>query len=154
MARKSRKTKNSGGSQSLFVWPRVLLIIVPLLAAVLILFNSSNGRSVLGVSDSHLLNLSKKEATNSAKSRSYCNRVTSFSAVTICDSSKERSNKAFKTYSYTCEDGTKGSVEQARIEGKCLPLDKAFEMARKACQRKCITPKPTKPPRPTEIEPD
>lgn len=119
-------------------------------AAIIIFTNNQNARSVLGISDSNLLNLGKKEATNSYKQKPKptCNKVTSFSAVTICQSStEEKSNNAFSTYTYTCEDGTSGSVEQK--EGKCVPISKAYELARKACNKKCI---PTKTPTPTPTE--
>ncbi|GEM_PF-3183030 len=151
MARKSRRSTSSRKGQSLFAWPRVLIVVLPLLAAIVIFTNNQNARNILGISDSNLLNLGKKEATNSYKQKPKptCNRVTSFSASAICQSStEEKSNNAFSTYTYTCEDGTTGTVEQK--EGKCVPISKAYELARKACRQKCkpsITPTPS----PTEI---
>ncbi len=150
MAKRSRRIKSSG-SKSLTSWPRVLLIIVPLFAAVLIMFNSQNGRSVLGVKDSNLFglreNVKSSQGSNSI-SKSSCNRVTNFSAVTICEATSEKTNNAFQSYNYTCEDGTSGSVEQK--EGKCIPLSKAYELARKACNQKC-RPMKTPTPSPTAV---
>ena len=154
MARKSRRSTSSRKNSSLFAWPRVLIVVLPLLAAIVIFTNNQNARSVLGISDSNLLNLGKKETTSSdkPKPKPSCNRVTSFSASTICQSStEEKSNNAFSTYTYTCEDGTSGSVEQR--EGKCVPISKAYELARKACRQKCkpsITPTKTPTPIPAE----
>ncbi len=150
MARKSRRSTSSRKSQSLFAWPRVLIVVLPLLAAIVIFTNNQNARSVLGISDSNPLNLGKKEATNSHKPKPTCNRVTSFSAVTICQSSTEgKSNNAFSTYTYICEDGTSGNVEQK--EGKCVQISKAYELARKLCNKKCkLSPTPTPTPIPEE----
>lgn len=153
MPRKTRRSSSSRKNTSLFGWPRVLIVIIPLLAVFLIMTNSSNGRAVLGLSDSNLLNFSKKEMTTSEKSKQKvsCNRVTSFSASTICErSDKEKANNAFKSYNYTCEDGTSGSLEQTQVEGRCVPIEKAYELARKACHKKCI---PTKTPKPIRAEP-
>lgn len=159
MARKSRRSRSSRKSSSLFAWPKVLLIIVPLFAAVFIMFNSQNGRSVLGESDSREgsnkgffnFNLKSTEPSKGPKpsgtpGKGSCNRVTSFSAVTICESTSEKTNNAFQSYNYTCEDGTSGSVEQKEVEGRCIPIEKAYQAARKACNKKCL---PTKSPTPT-----
>lgn len=153
MAKRTRRSKSSSG-KSLTSWPRVLLIIVPLFAAVFIMFNSQTGQNVLGVKDSNFFGLGEKVKPSGTPKppKPSCNRVTSFSASTICErSDKEKANNAFKSYSYTCEDGTSGSLEQTQVEGRCVPIEKAYQAARKACNQKCL---PAKTPTPTsEIQP-
>lgn len=106
---------------------------------------------VLGTSDSKSNEIAKKQLALQKKT---CNRVVSFSAGTICDSnSKEKSNNAFKTYTYTCEDGASGTVvaklpkvspaPSGSVE-KCMPLDRAFEAAKDLCRKSCkLSPTPT-----------
>lgn len=151
MARRTRRTRTS--SKKFITWQRVIIVVAPVLALFL-LINNSTGRSVLGLTDTNFFNLGKKQASDSGKKnipRPTCNRVTSFSAITICESnSKEKSNNSFSSYSYSCENGTSGNVLQK--EGVCMPISKAYELAKKACHKSCITPKPTRPPKPTETE--
>jgi len=107
---------------------------------------------VLGTSDSKASENAKKQLAMQKKT---CNRVVSFSAGTICESnSKEKSNNAFKTYTYTCEDGTTGTVAQKAPKvsptpsgtgERCMPLDRAFEAAKDLCRKSCkLSPTPTK----------
>lgn len=141
--RKSRRIK----SKSTLSWRKLFAYFIPLFIGVVIFINQTNGGSVLGEKDTNFFNFGKKEKISDKPKPKPCNRVTSFSASTICErSTKEKSNNAFSSYSYTCEDGTAGSVEQTKIEGKCLPIEKAYEMARKACNKKCV---PSKTPTPT-----
>lgn len=131
MAKKTRKIKTSS-DKSLFAWPRVLLIIVPLFAAVVVMFGSSNGRAVLGVKDTNMLKLdAHKEASSSGhennKNNPKCkqNRVASFSLSTLCTN-----GNGFKSYSYTCEDGVFATVTK-----NCVNPQSAFEYAKKACSK-------------------
>ena len=150
MARKSRRSTSSRKSSSLFAWPRVLIVVFPLLAAVLIFTNNQNARSVLGISDTNFLNFnSEHKATKSGQnisSEHKCkpNRVATFSVTGLCDTRKN----VFKQISYICEDGTSGTVTK-----ECAQIQNAFERAVKACAKntKCakseserkLTPKPT-----------
>lgn len=139
--RRSRRVK----SKPTLTWRRLFIYFIPVFLGAVFIINQVNGGNVLGISDSKLFNFSNeaKPSGTPKPPKPSCNRVISFSANTICDSSSgEKSNNAFTTYTYTCEDGTSGSVEQK--EGKCAPVAKAYELARKACSRKCITPKPTR----------
>jgi hypothetical protein len=153
MAKKSRRAKLS--ENSLLKWPKILVVIIPLFAAVLILFSSSNGRSVLGISDTNLpsLNHETKTASNSGESKNSCkrNRVTSFFVSTLCGT-----GNGFKKFSYTCENGTSATVTKT-----CINTQAAFEAAVKGCAKssKCIKSNPTptrspfSSPTPTRAEP-
>ena len=144
MARKSRRTKSKPIS-----WRRLFAYFIPVFIGVIFILNQANGGNVLGTKDTNLLGIFGKQESGSSrekqlKKKPTCNRVTSFSAVTICEAASEKTNNAFQSYNYTCEDGTSGSVEQK--EGKCMPIVKAYELARKACHQKCkpsITPSPS-----------
>lgn len=140
-----KRTRRAKSSKSLASWPKVLLIIIPVFVVAFIIVRSSGGQNVLGVKDSNFFSLGeriKPSITPKPSPKPLCNRVTAFSASTICQSStEEKSNNAFSTYTYTCEDGTTGTVEQK--EGRCVPISKAYELARKACNKKCM---PTKAP--------
>ncbi len=131
MAKKSRKANSS-----LFSWPKILLVIIPVFAAVLIMFNSSNGRSVLGVSDSSLLNLNREKLSTSSGTKCRQNKVSSFSVSGLCDANRN----GFKQVNYTCADGTKGSLVK-----DCVNIQAAFERAIKACSKnnKCERIKPS-----------
>ena len=150
--RKSRRTK----SKPTLSWRKLFAYFIPLFLGIVIFINQTNGRSVLGEKDTNFFNFGKKEtASEKPKPKPACNRVTSFSASTICErNTKEKSNNAFSSYSYTCEDGTAGSVAlPTGAEKKCLPIEKAYELARKACNRKCVpskTPTPSNTPAPSE----
>ncbi len=148
MAKKSRKQLKS--TPTLFAWPRVILIIIPVLAAILIMFNTSNGRNVLGVSDENLLNINKgnKEKNEPSKTRCKSNRVAAFSVTTLCDSNKN----GFKQINYTCADGITGSLNKG-----CTNIQSAYEKALKACSRtsECAKLDQNKKlsPKPTSVEP-
>lgn len=136
MAKKSRKVRVS--DSSLLRWPKVLVIIIPLFAALLIMFNSSNGRSVLGVSDSTVLNLNKdKRDASSSASKCKQNKVSSFSVSGLCDSNKN----GYKQVKYTCADGMRGSITNK----DCTPMQLAFEKAIKACSKNSACGKKAKP---------
>lgn len=148
MARKSRRAR----PKVKLTWRRLFIYFTPVIAVAFLVFNQATGGNVLGTKDTNLLGLFGKQDSDSSREKhsrpNYsCNRVTSFSAVTICESTSEKTNNSFQSYNYTCEDGTSGSVEQK--EGKCLPIQKAYEMARKACHQKC-KPSVTPTPSPTE----
>ncbi len=143
MARKTRRAKSK------LTWRRLLAYFIPVFVGVIFIFNQANGGNVLGTKDTNFLGLFGKQESGSSREKQIkqnptCNRVTSFSAVTICEATSEKTNNAFQSYNYTCEDGTSGSVEQK--EGKCVPIAKAYELARKACHQKC---KPLKIPEPS-----
>lgn len=141
-----KKVRRAKSSKSLTSWPKVLLIIIPVFVVAFIIVRSSGGQNVLGVKDSSFFGLgerTKPSITPKPSPKPPCNRVTAFSASTICDNTQGKSNNIFKSYTYTCEDGVSGSVEQTKTEGRCLPIAKAYELARKACNKKCI---PTKTP--------
>lgn len=143
---KIKRTKKSTRS-----WKMLFIYFIPVLIVVVVVLNHLSNGSVLGISD-FSLNEDAKEVTQPIKSPKSCNRVVAFSASTICDrNSKEKSNNAFKTYSYACEDGSKDSlvvIQKIEKEKKCLSLEKAYELAKKACNKKC---KPTKTPTPTPL---
>lgn len=147
MARKVRRSK----PKSKLTWKKLLAYFTPVIVVAFLVFNQANSGNVLGEKDSRFFGLGEKikpSISPKPSPRPTCNRVTSFSASAICQSStEEKSNNAFSTYAYTCEDGTTGSVEQK--EGKCVPISKAYELARKACHQKC---KPTKTPSPIPTE--
>ncbi len=156
MPRKTRRHRRSSSSPSLLAWPRVLIVVLPLLAAILIFTNNQNARSVLGISDTNFLNLEHKFSTNSGQttfgqqdtpSRQKCKpiRISAFSVTGLCDSNR----MGFKSASYTCEDGTTGSIVK-----DCMNVQSAYEKALKACNKnnKCahterdnskLSPKPT-----------
>ncbi len=151
MARKSRRAKSK------LTWRRLFAYFIPVLLVAFFLSNQANGGNILGTKDTSLQGLFGKQESGSTREKQIkrkptCNRVTSFSAVTICEATSEKTNNSFQSYNYTCEDGTSGSVEQK--EGKCAPIVKAYELARKACYQKCkpsITPSITPSPSSTEI---
>lgn len=150
MARKTRRAK----PKVKLTWRRLFIYFTPVIVVAFLIFNQANGGNVLGTKDTSLQGLFGKQDSDSTKEeqmkqKSTCNRVTSFSAVTICEATSEKTNNSFQSYSYTCEDGTSGSVEQK--EGKCLPIQKAYEMARKACHQKC-RPSKAPSPSPTPVE--
>src|SRR3990167_5441924 len=150
MARKTRRAK----PKVKLTWRRLFMYFTPVVAVAFLVFNQANGGNVLGTKDTNLLGIfgkqesgSSKENQQKQKQKPSCNRVTSFSAITICEATSEKTNNSFQSYNYTCEDGTSGSVEQK--EGKCVPLSKAYELSRKACHQKC---KPSKTPTPSPTE--
>lgn len=153
MARKTRKAK----PKIKLTWRRLLIYFTPVIVVAFLIFNQATGGNVLGVTDSvtgenkGFLNFGTQKTRHDSVKKSalkpFCNRVTNFSAVTICEVASEKTNNSFQSYNYTCEDGTSGSVEQR--EGKCVPISKAYELARKACNKKCIL---TKTPTPTPAE--
>lgn len=145
MARKTRRAK----PKVKLTWRRLFIYFTPVIVIAFLIFNQANGGNVLGTKDTNFLGLFGKQESGSSrekqlKQKPSCNRVTSFSAVTICEATSEKTNNSFQSYNYTCEDGTSGSVEQK--EGKCAPITKAYELARKACHQKC---KPSKSPEPS-----
>lgn len=159
MARKTRRAK----PKIKLTWRRLFIYFTPVIVVAFLVFNQANGGNILGVTDSEtgekkgLFNFGigiQKTRHDSAKksdAKPSCNRVTSFSAVTICEATSEKTNNSFQSYNYTCEDGTSGSVEQK--EGKCVPISKAYELARKACHQKCKPSKsPSKTPTPIPTE--
>lgn len=141
MAKKSRRVKVS--ENSLLKWPKILVVIIPLFAAVLIMFSSSNGRSVLGISDTNLANLNReiKTASNSGNPKNTCkrNRVSSFSISTFCGT-----GNGFKKFSYTCENGTSATVTKT-----CINPEAAFEAAVKGCAKTSTCAKLSTTPKPT-----
>jgi len=161
MPRKTRRHRRSPSSSSLFAWPRVLIVVLPLLAAILIFTNNQNARSVLGISDTNFLNLNSEHrfTTNSGQANSLrtttadhkckLNRVSAFSVTGLCDLNKQ----GFKSASYTCEDGTTGSIAK-----DCMNVQSAYEKALKACNKntKCIHTEQNNSrlsPKPTHTEP-
>lgn len=164
MPRKTRRHRKSSSSPSLFSWPRVLIVVLPLLVAIFIFTNNQNARNVLGISDTNFFNLSSlQNSTSSAKranrdeARCKPNRISAFSVTGLCDQGKQ----SFKSASYTCEDSTTGTLVNTSTKG-CFNVQSAFERAQKACAKnsKCakveknrkLSPKPTHP-EPTRAEP-
>lgn len=145
MARSSRRS-------NLTFTPLSKFFLLALLVIGVSGFLTVKQSGVLGTSDSKNSEAAKKQLLARKNS---CNRVVSFSAGTICESnSKEKANNAFKTYTYTCEDGTTGTVtpKTAKISPtpsgsgeRCMPLDRAFEGAKELCKKSCkLSPTPTK----------
>lgn len=144
MAKKSTRVKKTKSS-----WKKWLLGLLPVLVLGFLILNNTNTSNILGVSDKNLFNI--KEKSGSSKNVKptpipSCNRIVSFGANSICEFNS-KGNNSFSNYSYSCEDGTSGNVTQP--SGKCMPIEKAFESARKACNKKC---KPTSSPIPTASE--
>lgn len=141
--------KKKSRAKSKLSWRKLFVYFISVFIGILFILNQATGGNVLGTKDTNLLGLFGKQDSGSTrekqlKQKPTCNRVTSFSAVTICEATSEKTNNSFQSYNYTCEDGTSGSVEQK--EGKCVPITKAYELARKACHQKC---KPSKSPEPS-----
>ena len=147
MAKSTRKSNTA-------LTPLSKFLLLALLVVGVSGFLTVRQSGVLGTSDSKNSEGAKKQLEMQRKS---CNRVANFAAGTICESnSKEKSNNAFKTYTYTCEDGTTGTVTpktpkvspapSGSVE-KCMPLDRAFEAAKDLCRKSCkLSPTPTRAP--------
>ena len=140
--------KKKSRAKSKLSWRKLFVYFIPVFIGVIFILNQATGGNVLGTKDTNFLGIFGRQGPDSTKEKQLkqkpsCNRVTSFSAITICEATSEKTNNSFQSYNYTCEDGTSGSVEQK--EGKCVPISKAYELARKACHQKCkpsITPTP------------
>jgi hypothetical protein len=133
MANKSRKTRKP--SQTLFAWPKILIVILPLFAAALIMVGTPSGRSVLGENTTNLLNINHEKSASGSGQKCQPNKVAMFSVSTLCGPNLN----GFKQISYKCADGTSGTVTN-----NCTNVQSAFEKAMRACSKtsKC---KPVKP---------
>lgn len=134
------KTKSKKTVKRKLAWKRIFAIFFPLFLGAVFIFNYANGGSVLGISEKSAEKSAKSEVNGCKK-----NRVSAFSATGVCDSNKN----GFKEASYTCEDGTTGTISYT-----CFPIQAAYEKAQKACSKKSTCIRPTKSPKPSESIPE
>lgn len=135
--RKTRRTK----AKPNLSWRKLFAYFIPVALIAVFLLNQTSGGSVLGQSDEKKSLFSfgqEKKATDSSRPPKKI-RVSNFSLSGLCDNNKN----GFKSATYTCEDGTTGT-----LASKCFSPQSAFEKAKKACARKSSGPKPSQTPTP------
>lgn len=123
---KSRRVSKKNKS----LWAKIAgLFVVLFIAFWLLLPQQSN--SVLGVSTTNFFGLGSKSANTNSNSNTSSTCKPMLSAITLSNPCMGKNNQpGFKSISYTCANGTKGSSTK-----DCLSPQQALDNAGKTCSK-------------------
>lgn len=135
MARKRVRRSSSNFLSIPFLAGALFILFIAGFLTMNVLSNSTDVKSAKDFRP-NLRELKNSTATKATKIKSCLkeSRVTSFVLEGTCNN---REKDGFSKATYTCQDGTSGTIEK-----ECLSPSSAFSQAKKACARS-ICPSPT-----------
>jgi hypothetical protein len=136
MARKRTRRSSSNFLSIPFLAGSLFVLLIAGFLTMNVISNSTDVKSAKDFRP-NLKELKNSSATRTAKIKSCLkeSRVTSFVLEGTCNN---REKDGFSKATYTCQDGTSGTIEK-----ECLGPAVAFAQAKKACAKSvCPTPSP------------